>query len=390
MMKRNLASIIIPAYNQGHYLFSAIQSCLEQTYPEFEIIVVDDGSTDNTRQVVESFDHPAITYVYQSNKGLSGARNTGIRHSSGEFLTFLDSDDEFLPEKLTLLIGKMHDNPDLGFIAGQAMLIDQNGKSIPNTFESQLPTPISQLALGNPFHVGSVLIRRAWQEKIGFFDEALRSYEDWDFWLRLALAGCPMTVIPTPVSLYRFHTAQMTRNGIQMTNANMAVLEKIFSQNNLAADWVAIKPLAYSHAHLRATAHGFLASDFSWAHKHLRQAIQLNPELLENKGEKLKQLFSAWTNLPKTNDTISFLDRIYSNLPDELAFLAQNRRQLIADAALQKAFREYHRKNFPAARSAAWKAFWLQPGLFRNYGAFSILIKSVLKSPVPVINSTKD
>ncbi len=389
-MKKNLISIIIPAYNQGHYLASAVQSCLQQTYPEFEIIIIDDGSTDDTRQVVESFEYPAINYIYQSNRGLSGARNTGIRHSSGEFLTFLDSDDRFLPEKLALLVDEMLRNPDLGFAAGQALLIDQNGNPIPSTFDSQLPAPLSQLALGNPFHVGSVLLRSRWREKIGFFDETLRSYEDWDFWLRLALANCPMAVVSKPVSLYRFHTAQMTRNGAQMTNANMAVLQKVYSRTDLPQDWLAIKPLAYSHAHLRAAAHGFLASDFVFAHQHLRQAVELNPELLENGGKKLQQVFAAWTTLPKSSDTISFLDRIYVNLPNELTFIARNRRQLVANAALQQAFREYHRKNFPAARTAAWKAFWLQPGLFRNYGAFSILIKSVLKSPVPVINSTKD
>ncbi|MEW6651145.1 MAG: glycosyltransferase, partial [Chloroflexota bacterium] len=312
-MKNELVSIIIPAYNQGHYLPGSIQSCLDQSYSDFEIIVVDDGSTDNTRFVVESFTHPSIKYIFQANKGLSGARNTGIRHSSGVFLTFLDSDDQFLPEKLSLLVDEMRRNPNLGFVAGQAMLIDQNGKTLTNSFDSQLPAPLCQLALGNPFHVGSVLVRRIWQEKIGFFDEHLRSYEDWDFWLRLALANCPMAVIPNPVSLYRFHTAQMTRNGAQMTTANMAVLEKVYSRPDLPADWLAVKPLAYSNAHLRAAAHGFLAADYEWAHQHLRQGVKLNPELLKNDGEKLKQQFSAWTNRPKPSDPLSFLDGIYSN-----------------------------------------------------------------------------
>ena len=193
-------------------------------------MVVDDGSTDDTARVASSFADARVRYVFQDNRGLSAARNTGIRHARGSFLTFLDSDDLFLPEKLSLLLGRFEKDAALGFVAGQAVLIDEHGRPIGEIFDRGLPEDTSALLLGNPLHVGSVLLRREWQERVGFFDESLRSYEDWDLWLRLAKAGCPMGWVARPVSLYRFHRAQMTRLGDQMTTATFAVLEKIFER----------------------------------------------------------------------------------------------------------------------------------------------------------------
>ena len=203
-------SVIIPAYNQGHYLGQAIRSVLDQTYPHFEVIVVDDGSTDSTREVVHSFTDARIRYVYQENRGLSAARNTGIRSASSPYVSFLDSDDLFLPDKLQLLVAESESEPGCGLIAGQAIPIDEQGNTIGKAFVEGLPADSADLLLGNPLHVGSVLVSRLWQDRVGFFDEDLRSYEDWDLWLRLARAGCRMSWVAQPVSLYRFHRAQMT------------------------------------------------------------------------------------------------------------------------------------------------------------------------------------
>jgi glycosyltransferase involved in cell wall biosynthesis len=207
-----LVSVIIPAYNQSDYLGIAIQSVLDQTYQDIEILVIDDGSTDDTRKVANRFSDPRIKYIYQANKGLSGARNTGIRNSAGEYLTFLDSDDLFLPEKINLLASFLNSQTEIGFVAGQAIPIDEHGQRIGNLFDNPIPKDPSKLLLGNPLHVGSVMLRRSWQEKIGYFDESLRSYEDWDMWLRLAISGCKMGWVAQPVSKYRFHSKQMVRN----------------------------------------------------------------------------------------------------------------------------------------------------------------------------------
>ncbi len=239
-------SVIIPAYNQGQFVGQAIQSVLDQTFADFEAVVVDDGSTDDTATVIQAFRDPRVRYVFQENRGLSAARNTGIRYASGDYLSYLDSDDLFLAKKLELLVSALQAAPEIGLIAGQAVPIDEDGQRAGRVFDIALPEELEQLVLGNPLHVGSVLVRRSWQSRAGLFDETLRSYEDWDMWLRMALAGCRMTSVAEPVSLYRFHGEQMTRQQSQMTEATFAVLDKVYSSHDLPESWRELKDAAYA------------------------------------------------------------------------------------------------------------------------------------------------
>ncbi len=277
-----LISVIIPAYNQADYLAAAVHSVLDQTYRNIEVIVVDDGSTDQTAEIGQSFADPRVRYFHQENRGLSGARNTGIRNARGDYLSYLDSDDLFLPDKLSLLAKVLDATPEVGLVAGQAIPIDESEQKIGKVFDTPLPADPTNLLLGNPLHVGSVLVRKSCQDEVGFFDETLRSYEDWDMWLRLGLAGCGMAWVDQPVSLYRFHTAQMTRIGTQMTTATFAVLDNFFNIPDLPRPWLDLKARAYSNAHLRATAQAYLSRDFERAKEHLSSAVDLNPCLEEN------------------------------------------------------------------------------------------------------------
>lgn len=374
-------SVIIPAYNQGHYLSQAIQSVLDQTCQDFEIIVVDDGSTDHTRQVAQSFTDLRVRYVYKTNGGLSSARNAGIRHAAGRFLTYLDSDDLFLPEKLSLLLAALQERPEWGLVAGQAVLIDENGDRLGEIFDTPLPEDTTQLLLGNPLHVGSVMVRREWQERVGFFDETLRSYEDWDMWLRLARAGCQMGWMPKPVSLYRFHRAQMTRNGEQMTAATFAVLNKTFSDMELLPEaWKAMRDEAYSRAYLRAAAQAYNSQTFAQAKTYMSEAARLNPALLANEAGLLAGLVAGWANYVKTSDPLAFLETVYEHLPDNLVVLRQRRRQELAKEAMQLGFAAYQQGDLTKARSVIWRAFCYQPYWLINRGALSIFIRSWLQA----------
>lgn len=381
-MPTPLVSVIIPAYNQAHYLGQAVQSALAQTRPDLEVLIVDDGSTDTTAAVARAFGDERVRYLHQANRGLSGARNTGLRQARGAFLTFLDADDAFLPDKLAVLLAEFERGPDLGLLAGQAIPIDQHGQRVGRLFDRGLPDDVSQLALGNPLHVGSVLLRRAWQERVGEFDENLRSYEDWDLWLRLARAGCPMRFVAQPVSLYRFHPAQMTRDGRQMTTANFAVLDKVFHDPHLPEPWQARRAEAYSQAYLRSAAHAYLVQDFNQAQAHLAQAVELNPHLLADNGRLLARHFAAWIELPKTSDPLTFLENIYQNLPRSLAALKQRYHQEVGQAARQLAFAAHQQGQFAQARRLLWRAVRHQPGSLANRGVLSILFKSYFSRPV--------
>lgn len=369
-------SVIIPAYNQGHYLAQAVRSVLAQTYSAWEAIVVDDGSTDNTAEVAASFSDARVRYIYQENRGLSGARNTGIRHARGQYLTYLDSDDCFLPQKLALLVEELEQKPHLGFVAGQAVPVDERGDQIGETFDSGPPQDPVQWLLGNPLHVGSVLVRRSWQERVGFFDEGLRSYEDWDMWLRLARAGCQMGWVPRPVSLYRFHTGQMTRDGRQMTEATMAVLDKLFADETLPASWQAMQAQAYSRAYLRAAAQSYREDDVALARHFLSQAVSLDPELAADEGADLASRMTAWTDLPKISDPVAFMERVYDNLPGELSSMERRRRIELAQIAIRQAFSAYRQGELACARAAVRRGVRYQPRWLANRGVLSILVRS--------------
>jgi glycosyltransferase involved in cell wall biosynthesis len=385
---RGLVSVIIPAYNQGRYLGKAIQSVLDQTYPHLEAIIVDDGSTDDSAEVARSFHDPRLHYVYQDNRGLSAARNTGVRYAHGEYLAYLDSDDLFLPRKLELLAGILDANPDLGFAAGQAVPIDENDQPLGHLFDSPPPEDPSRLLLGNPFHVGSVLVRARWQTEAGGFDETLRSYEDWDMWLRLVLLGCQMGWADEPVSLYRFHTAQMTRLGSQMTRATFAVLDKIFAQSNLPDSWQEKHDLAYSNANLRAMAQAYQAQEYALAQKHLCEAVRLNPSLLDANAEPLAKRLAALADSPKNREPLDFLERIYSHLPSELDALQQRSSVDLGNAAVDYAYRAYAKRDYVHARQAAHKALHHQPGWLRNRGVLAVLMKAYARPVLEYIFSS--
>jgi glycosyltransferase involved in cell wall biosynthesis len=372
-------SIVIPAYNQAHYLSEAITSALGQSYRDVEVIVVDDGSTDDTRAVVEAIDDPRLCYVYQENRGLSAARNMGIRHARGAYLSYLDSDDRFLPEKVALLLAVLQEQPEVGLVAGQAIPVDETGKQNGRLFDRPLPDDGRELLLGNPLHVGSVLVRRSWQERAGWFDEELRSYEDWDMWLRLARLGCAMAWVAAPVSLYRFHADQMTRDGSQMTTATFAVLDKLFADREVPPSWQEWRHLAYSRAHLRAAAQSYRREEsLEVACSHLEKAIALDPALAARGGERLAQHLFAWTDLPKIADPLAYLERIYNNLPATLTCVGMRRREFLGQAAMRLAFAADQQGDLGRARESLHRALRHQPRWLANRGVLSILVRSHL------------
>jgi hypothetical protein len=195
-------------------------------------------------------------------------------------------------------------------------------------------------------------------------------------WLRLALANCKMGWVPRQVSMYRFHTAQMTRIGSQMTGATFAVLDKVFHLPNLPSNWRALHDQAYSHAHLRAAAQSYLAQDFEQAREHLRQAIDFNPHLLDGDARRLADHFYSWTELPKVQNPFRFLEGIFDHLPDEIGVLRRDRRRHLGQAALQMAFQAYMYGDYKTTRSAVIHAFLYQPQCMMNRGAVSILLRS--------------
>jgi glycosyltransferase involved in cell wall biosynthesis len=224
--ERGLVSIVIPTYNRARIIGGAIESVLAQTYENVEVVVVDDGSTDDTCAVVERYDS-RVRYVYQANAGVAAARNTGFAHARGEFIGLLDSDDRFLPWKLEAQVRVLRSRPDTGMIWTDMTAVSESGAVIAPTFlrtfydahaEARIedvfehlgplgtlwpdaPTEskdaqvyagdiFSQMLLGNLVHTSTVLLRRTRLRKVGGFDLSLVcSGEDYEFHLRTCSHG---------------------------------------------------------------------------------------------------------------------------------------------------------------------------------------------------------
>jgi glycosyltransferase involved in cell wall biosynthesis len=184
-----LVSVIIPTYNRAYIVGYAIASATTQTYKNVEVIVVDDGSTDKTAEVVAQFGNK-VKYLYKANGGVSSARNVGINSCGGELIAFLDSDDEWLPDKLDKQVNYLSDNPDFGMVLCDCCLIDSNRQNMGRvTRRIDLPKDgyILNDVLLKPYLIpSSVLIRKEALNDVGYFDEALRTAEDMDLFLRIS------------------------------------------------------------------------------------------------------------------------------------------------------------------------------------------------------------
>ena len=231
MVKNPTVSVIIPTYNRANLVDKAIKSVLSQTYQDFEIIVIDDGSTDNTEEIIRGFKDKRVKYIkkYKKNRGISATRNIGIKVARGKYIASLDSDDEWLPDKLDKQIKILQDGPpELGVVYSNSCYIDESGKNI-----NKLPKPkklegyIYEDLLGGNY-VGTpstVLIRKECFHRVGLFDDLLNAQADWDMWIRIA-KYYRFALIKIPLVKYRLHSDQLSKNlGVKIISANRILVK---------------------------------------------------------------------------------------------------------------------------------------------------------------------
>jgi glycosyltransferase involved in cell wall biosynthesis len=229
-----LVSLVIPAYNSRDYIRRAVDSCLAQTYPTCEIVIVDDGSTDGTpdllRETYAEHIGDRIRIIEQANRGAAGARNTGVREARGEFVQFCDSDDVLLPEKVEKCYAKFVEFPDIVAVNTFATIIDAaTGREIPLPDE-QLPSGdiYCQLlvgSFGNFVGTSTVMVRRQAVLDVGGFDESLPVAEDWDLWLRLA-ARWPFAAVNEPLMTYYKRKGSLQSDEIALAKGRLRVIQR--------------------------------------------------------------------------------------------------------------------------------------------------------------------
>jgi glycosyltransferase involved in cell wall biosynthesis len=239
-------SVIIPTFNRAHYLGEAIDSVLVQTVPVHEIIVIDDGSMDETPNLMAVYGD-RVRYLRQKNQGPSAARNYGMREAAGSWIAFLDSDDLWVPEKIQVQTEFIHKHPDLEFIFGNLSIFDKNrNEEKPEVLDKNvqkyliahaddLKDCLRQLLICNPIPTSSVLFRRDCQKRLGFLDETMRYCEDYEYWLRFA-TGSRMGFIDHILVRRRMHESNAVKNYASIYEGALKVLKRLRQKEGLPAD----------------------------------------------------------------------------------------------------------------------------------------------------------
>ena len=240
-----LVSVIMPAYNAERYIAKSIQSVLDQTYGNWELVVVDDGSTDKTAEIVQRFaaNENRIKYIFQENSRLGKARNTGVENSSGSLIAFLDSDDLWVPEKLERQVGALLDtkadviysNVDIFFEPGSAPGPAEFPIATGRIEGSQM---FDLLLLENRIPVPSVLLKKEIFNTAGPFEESLPYHgcEDYDLWLKLAAQGALFYGMPAKLVRYRRHSMAMTHKESKVLKPMLRVVRRHIDKGNLNED----------------------------------------------------------------------------------------------------------------------------------------------------------
>ena len=228
-------TVIIPTYNRGWILKEAIDSVLTQDYKDFELIVVDDGSTDNTSEILASYGND-IKVLFQENKGVSAARNRGIAEASGQFIAFIDSDDLWLPQKLSTQVEFFNQTPDALICQTEEVWI-RKGKRVNPKMRHKKPSgmifePSLELCLVSP---SAVMIRRVLFDRVGAFDVTLPACEDYDLWLRIS-CRFPVHLIDTPLIIKRGGHNDQLSSMKGLDKFRIKAIEKIINSGRLSED----------------------------------------------------------------------------------------------------------------------------------------------------------
>ncbi len=273
-------SVLLPTYNRERLLPEAIDSVLGQTFGDFELIIVDDGSTDSTRALVAALGDPRVRYFARAHGGLSAALNTGLQHARGEYIARIDSDDLFLSDAIASLVAELDRHPAAGFIWARAQWMSAAGRDLPRLrggpgkFRGDL---LRSLVYDDCTSGQAMLTRRACFELAGPYDETLTASIDWDMALRLA-RHARARFLDRVVVRVREHDDSMTGR----TSPHHATflltrtrpLDKLFGATDLPADVAAMKPVAYANAHIFCGWRWLARRDFRNAAREFARAMK--------------------------------------------------------------------------------------------------------------------
>ncbi|MBW4571442.1 MAG: glycosyltransferase [Tolypothrix carrinoi HA7290-LM1] len=308
-------SVIIPAYNALAYLIETIESVFKQTFSDFEVLIVDDGSSDGTAAWATQITDSRVRVICQKNQGSSVARNTGITAAKGEYIALLDADDLWEPTKLEKQVRFLEENPSIGLVDTWTILINQQGKSTGRIIVSYAEGDVwKQLVQFQPVCCcdSTPLIRRSCFENVGLFNPDLPFLEDLDMWIRLA-ASYEFGVVKEPLVRYRQHPQSKSTNCKGTLEAFRTIIEQAFE--TVPAELLPLRDKGYARVNLYLAWRAINNKDYEQAIHYNHQAIAHHP-----------QLILSWDFL-RQSIALALLKRLGSQTYDRVRSLVQTMRR---------------------------------------------------------------
>ena len=349
-------AVVIPAYNHAEYLGDALASALSQTERSFEVVVVDDGSTDNTEAVVRRFTDPRVKYLRQRNRGASAARNAGMRASQGRFIAFLDADDRWASDKLRRHGEFLRDHPDVGASYNSRWDVDSHSRNVLGLWRPPETVTLKDLVLGFPFSPSDLVVRREWAFGVNLFNERYAFYgDDLDFFCRLGLGGCRFHRVDGALNFRAYHPGRRIEALQRCVEDALLPLEAVFADPRCPVSTLAVRDEAYANHSLSWACRALFQGEGELGRALLRRAVALKPSLLA--GERcdlLRELLFASVRDDAADHELQ-MQRALSALPDEMAHLSDHYRWAAAYGCLLK-----------GTRAVLWKRHETGRALFRR------------------------
>jgi glycosyltransferase involved in cell wall biosynthesis len=284
-------SVFVPNYNYARYLPECLDSILAQTYHDFEIVIADDGSTDNSHEVLMDYQsrYPEKIHYYwhpgHANKGVAATSNLAISKSQGEYLAWTGSDDVWYPQKLELQVAQLDHDPRLGMVYSYADFLDSEGRILPGRYGVDItadPNPVGRMLQSCHPPAMTVVIRRQCMEEVGGFDETLRTCEDWDLWIRV-FALWKVGFIDQPLVKYRIHGNNLSKGIDPKVDLNrILTFYRRLEQKQSDVDRVLLEPRNQAIVDLQMVFHLFANVEIDESIKHLHAAFHKDPSLCED------------------------------------------------------------------------------------------------------------
>lgn len=335
-------SVVIPVHNGERLIGEAIRSVLEQTYDAFEVIVVDDGSTDDTARAVAAYRDPRVRLLaHGRNRGLHAARNTGIRAARADILAFLDHDDLFHRDKLGAHVHLLtNDRPDIGFSYNARFELNHGANTIREIWLPPASLTLADCVLGFPVAPSDMVIRRRWLETAGLWEEAHGHYGGEIILTgRLHFAGCAFARINRVLNYRRRHAGRVLADVAGNCQMELDAQHRILTDPRCPREVAALHDAAWSNTYLAWAWRGLVQGELPLGQKFVREAMRLNPSLLCGTVPPLLEFVASNSLLDESLDHEALLPGVFAALPSEVAHFAQHYPWAAARGHLIKAMR---------------------------------------------------